>query len=479
MMVALAASLMPAPASQAEAAGCPPGQVLNTTGECVPLDLTLDVESEEDQPQIDLKLAGVVEVETPSPQLEPIVVTDEETPTLQLNSDVVTEEVTPTPQPDLGIVDTDVDGTPAADPELTDIPVIDPLSEEPGEGYVTVQKYACGSDPDVYQMTLAELQQDCDLPSQEFMFGLNVDGEDQATVQVTDANGSASWTVPNPTAVTINEAVPAGFGEPIVFCGNSLANLSLHDVTFGGAVSFPLAASEQFHCEWFNVQIGEDEDETGYGYVTVNKFDCGLDPDAYQKPLDGLLLDCSPMEDVAFGLTNEDDADQVIFSEQQVSDAAGIAVWTVPNPSTITISEVIPAGYGEPVVFCVAPQLDPDILPYSAAGGAISIPLAIAPGEQLYCDWFNVQIGEDEEEGGKIWIKKYSCENFPVQSPPDFIDISVFEYYECAELDGVPFAVSDDSVDLIGQSGDSGPGWLKLDGLVSGLVTVTEDIPAG
>ena len=216
VILALAASLLSTLSPRAEAADCPLGQVLNISGECVPEDLNLVAENDADPGRVDLNLTDVLEDETPTPQLDP---------------DIVTEEETPTPEVDPVVVDIDI--TPAADPALPDIPTVEPLPEEPGEGYVTLQKYVCGSDPDPYQKTLAELQQDCAPPAQGFMFGLTKDAGDPAIVQVTDGNGSAFWTIPSPTTLTLNEAIPAGFGDPIVFCGSDPGSLSSYDVTSG------------------------------------------------------------------------------------------------------------------------------------------------------------------------------------------------------------------------------------------------------
>ena len=190
-------------------------------------------------------------------------------------------------------------------------------------------------------------------------------------------------------------------------------------------MSFPLAVDDQFSCEWFNVQIGDDEEESGDGSVTVHKYDCGLDPDAYQKSLDGLFTDCAPAEDVGFKVTNVEGGNQENFNEQQVTDADGLASWTIPEPSQVTVQEQFLPGYGDPIVYCGFPS-DPEYPSlYPTNVGTVNV--ALASNEQWHCYWFNVQTGEADEAGGKILIKKYSCENFHTPSPPDFIDINLLQ----------------------------------------------------
>ncbi len=217
----------------------------------------------------------------------------------------------------------------------------------------------------------------------------------------------------------------------------------------------------------------------GDGYVTVHKYDCGADPDMAIKTLEELRGSCAPAAGVVFGVTNLDAGDVVLTSEEFGTDASGFAAFTVPNPYTVIVNEVIPGGYGDPLAFCGYPTNNQDsaLYQYFPAGGALYF--ALAAGEQLYCDWFNAVPVDPASEAviGALSIAKYDCDQSPgvnIGSPlPDLGS------YGCVPMDNVAFTVSGGAVDLVADTGNDGPGLVIFTGFGAGLLTVTENVPQG
>ena len=125
----------------------------------------------------------------------------------------------------------------------------------------------------------------------------------------------------------------------------------------------------------------------------------------------------------------------------------GEAVWTGLPAKPIVLSEQIPAGYGDPVVFCgwgaiydedgdgIAIAIDGIVLPDAVVGGVLEGELY--PNEQLSCDWFNIPASDDD---GSITIQKWTCPlNYNIDHP------AADPALDCTErTDGIPFNLLSD-----------------------------------
>ena len=89
----------------------------------------------------------------------------------------------------------------------------------------------------------------------------------------------------------------------------------------------------------------------------------------------------------------------VASSSTQTTANGGMAQWTGIQPGLVTISEHIPEGYGQPVVFCTGPKINTN---FPVANGAIEFELYA--GGYLTCDWYNVPL-----EKGKVVVHKGVC----------------------------------------------------------------------
>ena len=198
--------------------------------------------------------------------------------------------------------------------------------------------------------------------------------------------------------VTITEQAPAGYLEPIVFCATHPAppadppdDLVLQIVS-GGQITVDLGPGHNLACSWFNVPEGD-----AITAFSLEKWLCPADIDTTSYDLDLYLPTCSaPHSGVNFSLTG----DAYGISGTTVG---GAIVWPPLVPGSYTVTEKIPAGFGEPIVFCglMMPTPDPtdqavmlEFFPWDVFdGNAISVQAHGEPA--IYCHWFNVPLPDD------------------------------------------------------------------------------------
>jgi hypothetical protein len=162
-----------------------------------------------------------------------------------------------------------------------------------------------------------------------------------------------------------------------------------------------------------DIAVGPTETPGGPGYVTVHKYDCQGEVDWATQSLDALRNQCGPLQGVAFDLVNAGPDGVVNYQDAAVTDGDGLAFWEIAQPGTVTITEMMPTGYGDPIVYCGVMTGLGNLSLMGSAGGVVSHPLAF--DEQLYCDWFNIAVTQVEEPypqapGGAVYTtEKFSC----------------------------------------------------------------------
>ncbi len=330
----------------------------------------------------------------------------------------------------------------------------------PSTHTIRVAKYLCQDDFDqnsdwfTYQST-------CITPMPGVDFTLDVEG--MVDTGTTGGTGVIEWTDVQlgPTGqIEIDEDIPAGYGEPVVWCvsypeaGADPEDFDVYQVpsTDGTVVVTP----EQHHpfifnCTFFNFE--EAGDDEGGNTVTIIKRDCPYDAGA--ETLEHYINECpNDFDGVDFTLTYDGNSFPATTS-------GGMVEWTGVPAGDFSIQETIPNGYGDPVVFC-GHNLVPDgpifnMPKMDATGGLVEDTLVADPIDYL-CYWFNLPA---DEYTGDLLIVKYAChEGTPRGQDKDWYDANCVDPHS-----GVTFGVT---------SSDG----LVIEDTVGGVVLVT-DLPTG
>jgi LPXTG-site transpeptidase (sortase) family protein len=362
-----------------------------------------------------------------------------------------------------------------------DLKIPDCDDEESEPGYVTVHKYICPVELAMPDSDLDTLRDGCEsLPGVYFnLNNANAQGDTQDSA-TTDADGLAIWSVTDPESLTISESLPALHSpDVIVYCGviegagqfpNTLSPVAAVDASIG----YELGAGEQLYCDWFNQMLDfSDEDYNG---IVITKHPCPLGFDAYNSDADGLAANCDEYQNgVTFTAT---DGGPVTESATTGTGGAGRAIISGLDSGEYFISEEIPAGYGQPVVYCGmtgALEGEPEDYAGMDLSGDGEIFSVLANDETLWCQWFNVPNGEPTDV--VVEIAKYNC-------PIGFDPYNASHYdlaYNCQEqVDGVEFGISDGGSYVEQQTtGDVAPGGVVFEGLAPGPYSIVEQVPDG
>lgn len=268
--------------------------------------------------------------------------------------------------------------------------------------------------------------------------------------------------------VTLTETIPAGYTTPIVYCkGSSISNDPALEVPFtlqqvsNGTISWHLLPGQMLYCDWWNLH------QQPTFSVIIYKFTCGNDPGAYMT---------NGVPDYQKFQTCTNALPGVPFAAIQNGTPVATATSTNSNPLTLsgipvtttTIQETIPAGYGEPYVFCG--DVSAPALQLVTNGAIVLNPSGSGP---VVCNWYNMPDGP-----GSITVYKWLCpEGYDWTLP------GADPKTDCATpQNGVTFVLHDNdpnTVDPQTNTGDSIPYAVSFGGLGIGDYTLTETVPGG
>jgi hypothetical protein len=279
---------------------------------------------------------------------------------------------------------------------------------QPTTGDINVNKITCPGGFDAYSASIYDLAANCQEPPVSVTFTLqDVNGNQKTATTPGSGVNLASWIAAPSGALTITETAIEGFGTPRVFCKNSKLT-GEEDAETEVSVSGQTATTELksgydlLYCDWFNIPTYEDTIT-----IYINKHAC---PDNYRSddPYD-LAANCHEGYDpITFNA-----AGQLIGPSNQNPQTTGsgpgsnVQFQNLPA-DTWTVSEDLPDGYGEPVVFCkfinnATNEESAYELVEIINGNAIS--REVDAGYTLFCDWFNIK----ESPYTGIYIHKYGC----------------------------------------------------------------------
>jgi hypothetical protein len=220
------------------------------------------------------------------------------------------------------------------------------------------------------------------------------------------------------------------------------------------------------------------ERTAGTGNVYVTKHGCPVGFDAYSASIGQLASTCTEaMNGIVFSLGRSLPGDWVLQATGTVF-PSGVA-WNGLAPGRIVITEDIPTGYGEPIVYCQeAPTGQPGDLRRVEFNPSVEVVHELLADHDFSCDWFNVPSNAGSENGA-VSVNKHVC---PFGVDADNADLAQLAI-TCREepRDGYLFTFYRDNLPQTEQrTGDRAPGAVHFGlGEAPAQFAVQEDVPDG
>ncbi|MDQ3655915.1 MAG: hypothetical protein M3457_12655 [Chloroflexota bacterium] len=292
----------------------------------------------------------------------------------------------------------------ATDPLAEDLP-LDIIAEEGGEGGpesaalieggnigLHIYTYQCPDNFAAYTSDYALLASTCTQNTPGLTFSIQVNGGVVATL--TTAGSPAYIFSPDLPAgdMTIQESVPLGFGDPIVYCyvvreGQVIREWGRYPVSVNSVQVPGLTSPDITYCGWFNVPTHDN------GAIDVVAWSCPAGYDIYTKGPDELIGDCGQkLDGVEFQLQHPANG----ISSQMTAGLRSTAYFRGITPGQVTLREIMPNKYGIPVVFCEATGPQGQTIDqydrYNVSNSA-SVQLGMDELDHFRCDFFQAQVG--------------------------------------------------------------------------------------
>ena len=238
---------------------------------------------------------------------------------------------------------------------------------------------------------------------------------------VTDANGFADFTDVPAGDITVQEALPVGYGKPMVGCtlvdrltGQLIREYQQYEASPDGIVLFAgIQPDQSIYCMWLNIPT------SATGSIDAIAWSCPEGYDIYTKSPEELIGECGQkLDGVEFQLQHATAGYEYQFTSGQRS----TAYFRDIPPGQLTLRESMPTGYGIPVVFCQATGPDGQTIHqydrYDVSNSA-SIQLGVNELDYFKCDFFQVLGGQPVQ----IDADSAPSEGFPGGTPGAFEDL--------------------------------------------------------
>ena len=273
---------------------------------------------------------------------------------------------------------------------------------------VTVYKYICDEHVALDE-DLGYYQDECTEPHQGVPFNLYGESTgDQGTYE-TDADGKVFWDELETDLYTLDEEIPSGYGDPIVYCGFSAYHdgavydgfpVRYEDV-YDGAVELDIEIpNSDFFCWYFNIP----EYDTS---ITIYKWLCPEGFDLY----DSAEFECTEqVNGVEFTIDGPDG----YHAESFTGDSVPYAVYFGGlEEGYYEIYETLPPGieYGFVAECWGNSNPWPAVYPLYHTDWSDAFSIEIAKGDHVSCNWYNVP---EYKEDGKLTVVKYLCSGYVV-----------------------------------------------------------------
>ncbi len=292
----------------------------------------------------------------------------------------------------------------------------------------------------------------------------------------TQANGT-QWAVGSldPSgSFQVMEEIPAGYGDPMVFCSTTDDNGQTMVPSVGGAIAItPSTGSYAYQCNWYNIPTTTTDNS-----VTIYKWDCapgteyGREQDYYMGALQDQDIGPCESEHLNIPITLLDGGGSYPTTTQ-----ANGTQWSgvvLDQGGGFQVVEEIPSGYGDPMVFCGT--LDEDVQTVTPSTGGT---IAINPSSEPFtyqCNWYNIPTDVTPADPGTNWITiyKYVCgPEAPVSDDLGAMQAACTDFQS-----GVNFTLEGPSGFTSNTQSTVG-GVAEWSGLYAGNYTVMESVPPG
>lgn len=372
-----------------------------------------------------------------------------------------------------------------------------------GSGDVYIVNMACPGPLGFPAPTMSELVTICTEPAGPILFGVQ---HGQIQTQTGTSGGEFNdvfFDNVQTGPIAIWAEAPAQFESARVFCQvNTVAGVEL--VPFAEVpapdfrvTSLTLGHDQRLHCAWFNIAEGpglalpddptptpepvlEQPDDSGFGTVAVNVHACPDGIAAYSLDMYEMAAQCqADPGSVDFTVASNNAYSQTVAA----TGGGNYASFSEVPEGPVTVTGVVPAGHGTPIVFCkLELELDlSDILPTQqvpvAAGATIT--MLFRSGHLLWCDWYNVpESASPNGAPSDFTVALYTC---PAGYDPEAMGAN--PNLDCPPgPDGVTFTLADqdpDTVDQQATTGDTVANAAAFGTVLPGDYTVTETVPDG
>ena len=272
------------------------------------------------------------------------------------------------------------------------------------EESVNLVKLGC---PEGYDWTSAgfnELVENCTTAIEDVEFTL--DDVVEPMEGVTDEDAFLSFQA-GPGDFALTESLPEGYGATRVYC-------TLYEITEGrgeyteydlveNSIQFSLETGESINCRWFNLPVTGDP---GPASLVINKYTCPSGFDMLAPNADPMATCTVGTEDINFVLEG---------NSTELSASTG----TAGAPATVQFSDLEASVYllteetPEPIERAFVLSCDSDartfdypFAPFATIEPGGRLMLELVPGEDLTCEWFNVQA----PDLGTLTLTKYWCD---------------------------------------------------------------------
>jgi LPXTG-site transpeptidase (sortase) family protein len=317
-------------------------------------------------------------------------------------------------------------------------------------GVIEIYKYGCEYDPGEADLIDPTFLDDCEILD-GIEFSLEGSSGSETSVTGDIATGEVRWENLAPDVYTVQETVPGGYGEPVVYCTrwyhDQLDEVLVPPVS-DGSVLFELGSYETISCAWINLPL-ED------GSITIYKHLCPPGYDIYADGADP-WFDCTANgHGIGFWLNDA--------NYQQTGDSLDSAVaWDGLAPGSYLVSEDVPPGTKTVFVLKCEGNSAPLIQNYPVSIGS-EFQLYLESGDDIVCHWYNVP----KAEHSTITVVKYAC------STNTFISQDYCQLYES----GAGFDLSaygNNGWSYVNSGYTNASGVLVFGGLQNGIYQVDE-----
>ena len=336
---------------------------------------------------------------------------------------------------------------------------------------VHIAKRVCPDGFDPYTADVATLASTCTGDPGSVDFTVEDGALYLETKPATGAAPASFTDVPSGT-LRITEKLPDGYGLPVVSCriefedGSVVAPVALRQVGYGPGLVESLSGGQVLYCDWYNVM-------GGMGSVHVWKQACPPGLDVHAMTSQQLELQCGDdIGTIEFSVTSG------TFSDTASStNLFRYADFPAVPAGPVTVTETLPTGYGEPIVYCrvqgAAVPTGPE--QKMTIEGDASISWQLEANTDLYCRWYNVLLEETTGENGRVVNFKYFCPDGTDVSAPDLETLT----QACTEVrGGVAFTVANGD-GFSRTAVTNGIGIAIVENVPPSEVTIRETIPDG